>query len=196
MGKKEKDIDKLIRACDRGELKEVRRLVKKGVSLDQAGEEWIPGDEGWTPLEIAAWSGQIEVVKYLVKVIGDVNATDELGRTALHAAAAGGHIDVAEYLIDAGADVNWLDVNNNTALHYVMGLCPMWEKFAMFRFLVDRGVDATVVNVVDETVLDMAVERRYHFKDEEFEQIVAFFKKNYPELVMDCWTKPKGPEPS
>jgi hypothetical protein len=193
MGKK--DIDSLIAACQDGNLKDVRRLVKKGVSLDQRD------DKGWTLLQIAAWHGHLDTIQYLVEAGADVNATCGHGATSLHFAAAGGHLDIARYLIESGAEVNLADNDKDTALHYVMAACPSAKILPLFRLLIEHGADPVAVNDDNETALDMAVRYKnrekekyilepYKIRDSDFEQILNFFKENYPELVMEWWVRP------
>ena len=44
-----------------------------------------------TPLQDAAWRGDVAAITELVKDGADVNATDDMGATALYWAARGGH---------------------------------------------------------------------------------------------------------
>ena len=54
-------------------------------------------------LQNAAWSGHLDVVKYLVEQEANIHANDEY---ALRWAAYNGHFDVVKYLIEHGADIH------------------------------------------------------------------------------------------
>ena len=75
-----------------------------------------------TPLQDAAWRGDVAAIKQLVKEGADVNAADDMGATALYWAARGGHSlgphrckgeepgrpEVIATLVELGADPNIL----------------------------------------------------------------------------------------
>ena len=85
----------------------VRALVEQGADLGAVDKF------GRTAMHWAAYSGNLELVKYLVSVKADVNAADD-GRTVLHAAAGRGELDVVEYLVGQGADPAVVDSDGNT----------------------------------------------------------------------------------
>ena len=56
---------------------------------------------------LAAWEGQPEVMRSLIKAGANVSGAAEHDHwTPLHKAAEMGHLDLVQQLIDAGADVN------------------------------------------------------------------------------------------
>lgn len=60
------------------------------------------GDE----LHLAAVSGDLALVRELVRQGSDVNVFDEFGMTPLHYAVSEGYFEVATLLVRSGADVN------------------------------------------------------------------------------------------
>ena len=58
------------------------------------------------PLMRAAWKGQVDEVRRLLKEGAEVNQTIDLGFSALMVAASVGHLEVIKVLLDAGADPN------------------------------------------------------------------------------------------
>ena len=74
---------------------------------DQDGADVnAPDEEGMTALMNAAWTGDIEAVRTLIKAGAHVNAVEKkTGATALHWAAMQGNEGVIPILLAAGADV-------------------------------------------------------------------------------------------
>lgn len=64
----------------------------------------------------AAKVGNIEMVKFLLEYVEDVNAKDEHGNTALHLAAEHSHVEMVQLLIDARANPNLKGSQQKTPL--------------------------------------------------------------------------------
>jgi len=95
-----------FQACANGDLKVLSGLLANDSSLARASnpEEQYPG---WTGLHTAAKSGQLEVVKLLLRHGADPNACKAGDNTyPLHWAAAHRHQEVVQALLDAGGDVH------------------------------------------------------------------------------------------
>ena len=74
-----------------------------------------------TPLMIAAWSGDYEIVKLLVEKGACLNQVDKKnGFTALIKAVFKNEIAIARYLVDKGADTTISSFEEKTALNYAM----------------------------------------------------------------------------
>ena len=71
---------------------------------------------GWTPLQIAAESGDVAIIRELLKAGADINHTNLEGFTALMIAAANGQSAVVEELLEKKADVNVVNKEGKTAL--------------------------------------------------------------------------------
>jgi ankyrin repeat protein len=67
--------------------------------------------DGWTPLHLASFFGQLAAVRALLDAGADLHAVsrNSLKNTALHAATAGKHADVALLLLESGADDRVVD---------------------------------------------------------------------------------------
>lgn len=88
-----------------GDFETVKSLVESGVSPN--GEL----DHGIAPLHLAAYSGHLNIVEYLISKGADVNlcrmdAHWNNGCTPLHAAASAGNIEVMKILLGKGAVVD------------------------------------------------------------------------------------------
>ena len=60
---------------------------------------------GWTPLHVAAQSGEFEAIRLLLRRGADKDARDDVyGWTPLHVAARYGHLGVVRLMLSHGAD--------------------------------------------------------------------------------------------
>ncbi|KAL8686847.1 MAG: hypothetical protein Q9218_006823 [Villophora microphyllina] len=71
-----------------------------------------------TALHRAAWSGHVEIVRYLIGKGADMEAQDAWDTTALHGAAWRGHLEVMKILLEKGASTNVQDFAGGAALHF------------------------------------------------------------------------------
>ncbi|KAJ8608872.1 hypothetical protein CTAYLR_005258 [Chrysophaeum taylorii] len=97
-------------AARMGDIKKLRELLQKGISVETANKH------GWRPLHGAAASGRIECLRALIAAHAQLNAPDVYGWRPLHDACARGDIDCARALIQAGADRNPEDLAGLTPL--------------------------------------------------------------------------------
>jgi ankyrin repeat protein len=95
-------------ACKRGDLEAIKYIItSNGESPDIMAHDgrWAkPYSDGC--LHIAARSGHLDIVKFLVESGADIDLRNSCGETALYTAIDNNHTKVAEYLIEKGADVN------------------------------------------------------------------------------------------
>ena len=105
-------VPPIIKAAAKGDLKEIKALLAKGVKVDAAMKR------GVTALMAAAGLGKIGSVKLLLENGANPNAADSSGRTALMASAYGGNAEIAKLLLDKGAKANLKDKSGMTALDY------------------------------------------------------------------------------
>lgn len=94
------------------EIRRIQALIRDSPDLINATSD------GNTPLQRAAWNGQLVVARFLLDNGANVDqpsAGD--GRTALLAAAASGHRSMVELLLARGANPNARGEYGNTALH-------------------------------------------------------------------------------
>ena len=91
----------LLAACEGGQLQMVQYLHKQGFDIHTTHP-----DNGKTSLMQAAYSGNLELVKWLVHQKVEVNKVDKDGESALHVTAHRGHIPVMEYMLHLGANTD------------------------------------------------------------------------------------------
>ncbi|MCX8092208.1 MAG: ankyrin repeat domain-containing protein [Verrucomicrobiae bacterium] len=93
-----------VSAAEAGDLQLLQSLQQQGMSLDYQD----PRKFKWTPLMAAVYSGQSNVVVYLLKQGVDIEARDAHGNTALMWAVdvADTNFSIVQLLLTAGAKTN------------------------------------------------------------------------------------------
>ena len=150
----EDDEMRLCEMSGRGESAEVRRLLSFGlVDVNYVG--WVYNS---TPLNGAAQSGHIDVVKLLLDEGADPSKPDdENGQTPLHWAAVDGHIEMVKILLDRGAEPNKIDGSGDAPLH---GAAYKGHN-EVVKLLLDGGADPNEVGDYERTPLYWAIEGHY-----------------------------------
>jgi ankyrin repeat protein len=150
----------LLEACNRGDIKEVKRLVEQGVDFHSNNEE---------ALRWAAFRGHLEIVKYLIEKGADVHGQNDL---ALKWAAAEGHLEVVRCLVEHGADIhNFFDEPLRIAIRE--------GRIDVIKYLLEQGVD---IRKVDFTT----VASKYNYKYEILFPLFDRMKEDLlPYLVSD-----------
>lgn len=88
-------------AVRNGSIEGVKATLAMGISPTCETE-----DHAWTPLWVAACTGNQEITEILLKAGADVNSTTSDGRTALQEAAKIGATGIVEILVRHGADLD------------------------------------------------------------------------------------------
>ncbi len=97
-----------------GQLPALRQLVEERPELVNA---FAP--DGFQPLGLSAFFGQLNVVEFLLEKGADVNsaAKNRLNVMPLHSAVANSQMEIALLLLEHGADVNARQEEGFTSLH-------------------------------------------------------------------------------
>lgn len=124
----------LVEAAGAGQLDEVNRLVRSGVSVDAS----VDGDG--TALIAAARTGDQRMITALLRMGADVNQASRGDGNPLIMAAMAGHQDVVAQLVASGANVNAIVPDDETALINAAreGYLPIVE------YLVEHGADVNL----------------------------------------------------
>ncbi|KAH0554137.1 hypothetical protein KQX54_007900 [Cotesia glomerata] len=126
-------LNHVIRA---GNLEEVKLLIERGVDINK------PGRHSWTPLHMAAWGGQYQILKILIKNGAIVDSTlfdasIKPGWTPLHLAVRKNRIRCAKLLLRNGASVD--SVENN--VYHPLQIAVLNGSVKMAALLLDHGAD-------------------------------------------------------
>lgn len=134
--------DQLIEAIKKGNLADVSNAIKNGATVKTTNA-----------LIIACWSGNLEIIRYLVKHGANVNKVrNDDGVTPLLIAAQEGYGNIVKFLVEHGADINKAENNEQTPLY----TASMNGHFEIVKFLIEHGADINKTNIWKNTPLHAA----------------------------------------
>ena len=152
---KQTTLHALVQAADMqdperlGLLKKIIRHTSGGFLRRQNDQEMLndftirldPDLDGrarhFTALHIAAYRGDIEVVKTLVEASASINSSHNRGPTPIFYAIRYGHYKVVETLIKLGADVDFQTQNGSTPLYWAV----RYEQSRIVTLLLHKGAN-------------------------------------------------------
>lgn len=101
--------------------------------ISQSSIDILDG-EARTPLIYASFSGNIEMLKWLIDQGAEIDHQDRSGICSLHAASQNGHIRIIEKLLESGANPNLVDSFGNG---------PLWT--ATMKSKGDETITSTLI---------------------------------------------------
>ncbi|KAJ2402045.1 phosphate system positive regulatory protein pho81 [Coemansia sp. RSA 2559] len=102
----------LVLACEKGHKDIVLLLL-------ESSAEMTANTQGMHPIHVAARSGNVEILRLLLKYGAPVDVIDkDLGWTPVFYAASEGHTDIIQTLLEAGANANVVDEVGHTPEYY------------------------------------------------------------------------------
>ncbi|MHC4798404.1 MAG: ankyrin repeat domain-containing protein [Planctomycetota bacterium] len=141
----------IYQAIDSGHVELVSDIIEQNPDLIN-----LPNSDNLTPLNLAAYRGQAEIVKILLNAGADVTIGDNENSQPIHNAAVGGHLEVVDILINHGVDINCQDDNGATALSFAVS----YGRSEMVKYLLSMGVDPTIKNTYGRPPLHLAIMNR------------------------------------
>lgn len=84
-------------------LKLLEKLLERGADVN------IDDHESEHPLLEAAWEGELEAMKIIIKKLDDIDDDKKTGRTDLHNAAFAGQLEAVKFLLEYGASITKVD---------------------------------------------------------------------------------------
>lgn len=168
--------DQFLQAAKRGDVNEIRRLVKNGVNVNQRHIF------GWTALHVAAMNGHLSVVKELLSLGADPNLGDEFtnvystaqekkvhtfeiwmvreeefseklrmqatfkGCTALHYAVLADNYDIVETLLKRGANPS----KKNAIGHIPLDYCKIAEIKSLLNVYMEKFAEMQAMQEMEE----------------------------------------------
>ncbi|XP_046555562.1 serine/threonine-protein phosphatase 6 regulatory ankyrin repeat subunit A-like [Haliotis rubra] len=111
----------------------------------------VPGEDGFTPLMMAALSGKKEAYDLLVTRGAGKSSLTSTDDNVLHAACQGGNLAIVKEVVDS-FDINCRGKNGQTPL--MRAVCG--GHIAVYKYLVSRDADLTLVDKDGRTLLHLA----------------------------------------
>ncbi|MBM3812107.1 MAG: ankyrin repeat domain-containing protein [Acidimicrobiia bacterium] len=142
----------LYEACAVGALEKVKEhLASRSRHMDSHAPD------GFTPLTLAAFFGNLQVARHLIDQGANINlaASNHMKVAPVHAAAAGGHFRILELLVQNGADVNQPQQQGWRPLH---AAAQNGDEPAV-RLLLSAGANRQTRADNGQTPLDLAMTR-------------------------------------
>ncbi|XP_040590957.1 E3 ubiquitin-protein ligase MIB2 isoform X5 [Mesocricetus auratus] len=110
-------------------------------------------NQGRTALQVAAYLGQVELVRLLLQARASVDLLDDEGNTALHYAALGNQPEATRVLLSAGCGVDARNGTRSTALHVAV----QRGFLEVVKTLCERGCDVNLPDAHADTPLHSAI---------------------------------------
>jgi hypothetical protein len=146
-------VNPILAAIDMNDLPIIQLLVERGAEVDHSRNHGI----NRSPLQRAAETGQIDVVRYLVTHGAQIDTRPMYsGGTALQLAAMNGYVGIAAFLLEHGADPNYPPAKGEGRSAFEAA--AEWGRMDMMTWLMQAGVRLDM-NVGDppESQYDRAV---------------------------------------
>jgi ankyrin repeat protein len=139
-----KDVFDVARS---GRIDQIEALMQKNADTINA-----INDNGFTPLLLACYRGNVEVAKYLIKKVNDINYISPSG-TALAAAVVKGNYQLAKELLLYHANPNLADEQGIVPLMYAVE----FKDIKLVQLLLEHNGDKTVSDKAGKTLFEYAV---------------------------------------
>ena len=115
--------------------------------------------DGFSPLGLASFFGQLETVKFLVEQGADVKqpSGNDWKVQPLHSAVASRSLEIVTYLLEQGAEVNAQQQHGFTPLH----AAAQNGDADMIKLLLEHQADINATTASGETAMDIALKCKH-----------------------------------
>ena len=139
----------IFEASALGDVARLNRLLANDGELVKARSA-----DGFTPLHLACFFGQLEAAETLVQYGADTNAVSPSRIAVIHSAAASRNAALLKLVLGAGANPDAQQQRGYTALHEA----AMHNSVERAQALLDAGADPAVKSDAGQTAAEMAVQ--------------------------------------
>lgn len=135
------EYEELFNAASEGDIQRLETALLPSLNVNALEADRL---QGRAALHMAAQSGSVPAIHFLLAHGAKVDLRNSEGETPLHEAAYAAHPEVIRALLDAGADINLPTGDYSfTALHNVLKhkntVTP--KQIETIELLLDRGLD-------------------------------------------------------
>lgn len=130
-----------------GTLTEMQELKKSNPDIINSVNE-----SKTSPLILACYRGNIEVAKFLIENVKDINYNSDMG-TALMAATYKNQVELVKLLLENKANPDATDTNKTTAL----SLAVQFKNITLTELLLKYKADKTIKDINGKTPFEYAV---------------------------------------
>ncbi len=138
------DVFNVARSGTADEMKELMKSDPNIINTTNA--------DGYSPLILACYKGNVEVASYLMKNVKDINYGSGMG-TALMAATVKNNVQIVKLLLENNANPNIPDANGSTALIYA----SIFKSYDIANLLVKYKGDNAHKDNRGNSALDYAI---------------------------------------
>ena len=143
----------------KGTLSEIQAIYSRNPEIINSVDE-----NKSTPLILACYRGNLEVAKFLIKYVKEINYGSDMG-TALMASTYKNQTELVKLLLESKANPNIADANGTTALL----LALQFKNIELVKLLLKFNADKTLKDNKGKTAFEYAV-------FSENEQLINLFK--------------------
>ena len=144
VGFSQQDIFDIAR---KGTVEEVKTAMKQNPDVI-----YSVNAEGYSPLILACYRGNVAVANFLIKNVKDVNGSSPMG-TPLMAAVVKGNEEIVLALLENNANPNLTDANGTTSLIYAV----QFKNADIIKLLLNYKADKSKIDNKGKTAFEYAV---------------------------------------
>ncbi|RFU30301.1 hypothetical protein B7463_g6063, partial [Scytalidium lignicola] len=163
----------LLKAAGKGDLDEIRKLLRDGANLDAINEE------GQSALTMAISRQHLNVVKLLIENGATMDRSGFLVHKPLHVAVGTRNVDLVKCILDGGADVN-----ETTTVGSALLLAVKARHENIVTLLLSRNADANINSPGIKSPMYQAI----YLRQERFVPILLKYGAEAHNLHQTCTT--------
>jgi ankyrin repeat protein len=131
----------------KGTVDEMMKIVQENKNIVNA-----PNTNGFSPLIIATYSNNLQVAKYLLNIVEDINYQSSEG-TVLMAAIMRNNIEMVQLLLDKKANI---EITNDNGVTPLM-LALQFKNTEIVKLLLNNNANKTAIDKEGKSTFEYAI---------------------------------------